>query len=61
VDKVDVRSYDIINPNLGLGILDFAPAFGMALAIGESTLSLISPREAVSPGLDGAVFTYVSN
>jgi YVTN family beta-propeller protein len=38
VDKVDVRTHDIINPNLGLGILDYAPSFGMALAIGESTL-----------------------
>jgi YVTN family beta-propeller protein len=38
VDKVDVRTHNIINPNLGLGIIDFAPAFGMALATGESTL-----------------------
>jgi YVTN family beta-propeller protein len=38
VDKVDVRTHHIVNPNLGLGILDFAPAFGMALAVGESTL-----------------------
>jgi YVTN family beta-propeller protein len=38
VDKVDVRTHDIVNPNLGFGILDFAPAFGMALALGESTL-----------------------
>ena len=38
VDKVDVRTHLVVNPNLGLGILDFAPAFGMALAAGESTL-----------------------
>jgi YVTN family beta-propeller protein len=38
VDEVDARSYSISNRNLGFGILDFAPAFGMALAVGEGTL-----------------------
>jgi len=51
VDKVDVRTHNIINPNLGFGILDFAPTFGMALAVGEGTL-YVNNLIATSNNLD---------